>query len=80
MMRTTITLPNDLAAALVREARRRDTSVSEVVRTALSESLGLSGGRRRLPIAGLGRSGHRHTARDAEKILAKEWGKIARRR
>jgi Arc/MetJ-type ribon-helix-helix transcriptional regulator len=80
MIRTTITLPDELAAVVAREARRRDSSVSEVVRLALGAFLGLtSSSPRRLPFASLGRSGLRHTARDAEKILAAEWGRDRRR-
>ena len=80
MFRTTITLPEELATILLREAKRRDRSVSAVVRDALGSFLGLSDTkRRRLPFAALGRSGQRHTARDAEKILAAEWGRAGRR-
>jgi hypothetical protein len=79
VIRTTISLPNDLATLLTREARRRETSVSAVVRRAVAAFLGASGGRRELPFASLGRSGRRHTARDAEKILTAEWGHARRR-
>jgi hypothetical protein len=80
MTRTTVTLPDDLAVLLAREARRHDTSVSEVVRRAIAAFLGLSDSERReLPFAALGRSGRRHTARDAEKILKAEWGHARRR-
>jgi len=76
MHRTTITLPDELGAVLAREARRRETSVSALVRDAIGSFLGLTETKpRRLPFAALGRSGHRHTARDAEKILATEWGR-----
>ena len=80
MTRTTVSLPDDLATLLVREARRRETSVSDVVRGAVEAYLGASGERRELPFAALGRSGRRHTARDAEKILTAEWGHATRRR
>jgi len=74
MKRTTISLPDDLASAVEREARRRRVSVSEVARRALAEHLGMNGGERRpLPFAALGRSGQRNVARDAEEILAREW-------
>jgi hypothetical protein len=79
VIRTTISLPNDLATLLTREARRRETSVSAVVRRAVAAFLGASGERRELPFAALGRSGRRHTARDAEKILTAEWGHARRR-
>lgn len=80
MIRTTVTLPDDLAALVAREARRLDTSVSEVVRRALASFVGLAEGNRRdLPFVALGRSGRRHTARDAEKILTSAWGDARRR-
>jgi hypothetical protein len=76
MIRTTVTVPDELGVILNREARRRNTSVSALVREAISAFLGLTDtGPRPLPIAALGRSGKRHTARDAEKILAAEWGR-----
>lgn len=75
MKRTTISLPDELAVLAEREASRRGVSVSEVARRALAEHLGLGGAApRRLPFANLGSSGHRHTARNLEDILADEWG------
>jgi predicted transcriptional regulator len=79
MTRTTISLPDDLATLLEREARRRETSVSDIVRRAVAAFLGASGDRLGLPFAALGHSGRRHTARDAEKILTAEWGHARRR-
>ena len=79
MKRTTVSLPGDLATLLVREARRRETSVSDIVRRAVESFLGASDDVRELPFAALGRSGRRHTARDAEKILTVEWGHARRR-
>ena len=79
MIRTTVTLPDDLATLLAREARRRETSVSALVRRAIESFLGASGDRAELPFVALGRSGRRHTARDAEKILTAEWGHARRR-
>jgi hypothetical protein len=73
MKRTTVSIPDDLALAVEREARRRAVSVSEVTREALAAHVGLAAGRRRLPFANLGHSGTRHTARQAEDVLAKEW-------
>jgi len=74
MKRTTITLPDDLATAVAREARRRHRSVSEIAREALAAHLGVGGEKRRkLPFAALAESGHRSTARDLEEILASEW-------
>ena len=79
MKRTTVTLPDELASALAREARRRNVSVSELTREALARHLELDGGPRQLPFAALGRSGHRNTARDMEELLAQEWGGDPRR-
>jgi predicted transcriptional regulator len=73
MKRTTISLPDELATALQREARRRRVSVSEVARQALSEHLGLDGRKRHLPFVALGRSGYSDTAERMEEILAEEW-------
>jgi Arc/MetJ-type ribon-helix-helix transcriptional regulator len=74
MKRTTVTLPDQLAAAVSREARRRHVSVSEVTREALAAHLGiLDRGPRPLPFAALGSSGHRTTARDFEDVFAAEW-------
>lgn len=73
MKRTTISIPDDLAQAAQREARRRYTSVSEIAREALALHLGLAGDRRSLPFANLGRSGTRHTARRMEDLIAREW-------
>jgi len=80
MRRTTISLPDDLAQALYREARRRHASASEIARTALTQHLGLGDSPRELPFAALGRSGHRTTARDMEKLLEQEWDDITGRR
>ncbi len=82
MKRTTISLPDELATAVQREARRRRLSVSEVTRQALAEHLGLDGRKRRaLPFVALGRSSEPNVARDAEEILAREWAdQIARDR
>ena len=74
MKRTTISLPDNLSAALNREARRRGIPVSQVAREAIEVRLGLTAGAdRKLPFAALGRSGHRSTARDLEEILQTEW-------
>ena len=74
MKRTTISLPDDMAQALGREAHRQGTSVSAVVREALAKRLRLRADTdRALPFAALGRSGTHDTARNADEILAKEW-------
>jgi predicted transcriptional regulator len=74
MKRTTISLPDELARAAEREARRRDISLSEVARQALAEHLGMTGSERRpLPFAALGRSGEPDLADRIEEVLAEEW-------
>jgi len=75
MRRTTISLPDDLADALAREARRRSLPASAIARDALSEYLGVGGpgDHRELPFAALGRSGHSTTAREMESLLEQEW-------
>jgi predicted transcriptional regulator len=74
MKRTTISLPDDLAEALEREAHRRHSSASAVTREALETHLGLQSGRSRsLPFAAVGRSGGGSTARDMEQRLEREW-------
>ena len=82
MKRTTISLPEDLAEALEREARRRAVPASAVARDALAAHLGVGDGtdRRELPFAAVGHSGHRTTARDIEELLAVEWDRDAGRR
>ena len=82
MRRTTISLPDELADALEREARRRSLPVSAVARDALSSYLGIgpAGARRELPFAAVGHSGHNTTARDMEDLLDQEWGPDARSR
>jgi Arc/MetJ-type ribon-helix-helix transcriptional regulator len=82
MKRTTISLPDDLAQALGREAQRRHASASEVTREALTEHLGLGPGRppRKLKFAAVGRSGVGNTARDMEALLDEEWRELPRDR
>lgn len=58
MKRTTISLPDDLAAALEREARRRRVPVSQVAREAIEARLGLSEAQpRELSFIGIADSG-----------------------
>jgi metal-responsive CopG/Arc/MetJ family transcriptional regulator len=78
MMRVTISVPDDLAHELQREARRRGASVSELVRGAVEAQV-LRRAKVGLPFASLGRSGTHDTARKAEAILAREWGRARRR-
>jgi hypothetical protein len=76
MVRTIIQLPEDQAAALTREARRRGVSKAAVVREALKPLLAREGGdavvERALGAAGAGASGvsdlaERHDAYLAER-------------
>lgn len=81
MKRTTISLPDDLASALGREARRRNRSISQVTREALVRYLGLSVDEpRELPFANLGGSGRSATTARMEERLAAEWDVDARDR
>jgi len=73
MKRTTISLPEELAEALEREAHRRRMPVSQVAREAIEAHLGRGLGARHLSFVGLGHSGHRWTARDMDEVLSKEW-------
>jgi predicted transcriptional regulator len=73
MKRTTISLPEPLAAALGREARRRRVPVSQIAREAIEERLGRNKRRRRLSFIGIARGGEPTTAADAEEILRREW-------
>lgn len=82
MHRTTISLPDELASALAREAKRRSQPASAVARDALRAYLGIGGPgqQRELPFAGIARSGQLTTARDMEDLLEEEWKTDARDR
>jgi predicted transcriptional regulator len=71
MRRTTVKVPDELDARLRHEARRRGSTVSELVREALEAHLG--GRRRVLRAAGAGRSGRRDVSTRIEEILRAEW-------
>lgn len=74
MRRTTISLPDETALFLQREARRRNSSISAVAREAIERQLGIRRrGKRKIPFAAIGSSGHTDTAARAEEILADEW-------
>lgn len=80
MKRITVTLPDDVALAAEREAKRRRVSIAEVARCAFVAHLGLDLEEpRRLPFVGLFESGHTDTAERAEEILAAEWGPYGNR-
>jgi predicted transcriptional regulator len=81
MRRTTVSLPDDVADALTREARRRNVSASAIARDALAEHLGLDPDKpRKLAFAAVGRSGERTTARAMEELIEREWDEPARDR
>jgi Arc/MetJ-type ribon-helix-helix transcriptional regulator len=81
MKRTTVSLPDELARALDREAQRRRTSASEVTREALAQHLGMSeDGPRELAFAAVGHSGQQTVARDMERLLEQEWDDLRRDR
>ncbi len=74
MKRTTISLPDELAMVLQREARRRDTSISDIAREALAAHLGVDGGRRpEFGFVGLGRSGFTDTSERFDEYFGQEW-------
>lgn len=72
MKRITISLPDELAARVEREARRDRASISEVVRRSLTAQFGppSQDGKRHVPFAGLFASGHTDTAERHDEILA----------
>ena len=74
MKRATITLPDDLADLVDREARRRQTSFSEVVRLFIVQ--GLSGSKekpREIPWAGLFHDPDMIPAERLDEELAAHW-------
>jgi predicted transcriptional regulator len=75
MKRTTVKIPDELDALLRHEARRRNTTVSEISREALESYLGTGGNRRRLAAAAVGRSGRGDISARIEEILAAEVGR-----
>jgi hypothetical protein len=81
MQRTTVSLPDDVAAALAREARRRNVSASAIARDALAKHLRIAPDTARdVRFASVGRSGRRRIARDMERLIEREWDEPARRR
>ena len=75
MKRTTVLLPDDLAVRLELRRGHMRVSTSELLRRALEAYLAPPPGiGREISFAGIGRSGTRQTARQAEEILEREWG------
>jgi hypothetical protein len=74
MKRTTISLPDVVADALAREARRRRVPVSQVAREAIESKLGLDeGSPRDLSFIGIAESGLPGVAERDEEYLAERW-------
>lgn len=75
MKRTTISLPDELAAALAREARRMRVPVSRIARDAIAGYLGLAAGpARELTFIGIADSGGPIVpAADLEVYLEGHW-------
>ena len=80
MKRTTISWPEEIAAAVEQEARRRGVSVSEVVRCAVAEELGSARRHdRRFAWFGVGDSGRPSSGTDVDEELEKTWASDLRR-
>jgi hypothetical protein len=74
MKRTTVTLPDELAALLDRERRRRDVSAATIVREAVAAYLAGPPKPKRYSFIGIGHSGGKENlGREHEEILAREW-------
>lgn len=74
MKRTTISLPEDLAALLEREAERRGTSVSAVIRESVREALlGRSDRPREIPWAGILDDPEMPHGADVDEALKESW-------
>ena len=73
MKRTTVSLPDELAAAADREAERRRISLSELMREALADRLGMNGKTREVPWAGVGDSGRDDVSERMEELMELEW-------
>jgi len=74
MKRVTVSLPDDLAALAESEARRRHTSISEVVGESLAEKLCPAAAKPRvIPWAGIATSTDMVRAADIDEYLAKHW-------
>jgi len=74
MKRATITLPDDLAELVDREAGRRQTSVSEVVRQYIVQGLSGSDEKpREIPWAGLFHDPDMVPAENLDEELAEHW-------
>jgi Ribbon-helix-helix protein, copG family len=71
--RTTVKIPDELDARLRHEAKRRETTISEITREALEAHLVGAGSVRRpilMSLAGLGSSGASDAGSNLDKYLA----------
>jgi predicted transcriptional regulator len=76
MRRTTIFADEEVLDALLAMARRRGVSVAQIMREALGDYVSRQQGkRRRLSLAGIGRSGRRDIAERAEELLKEGFGR-----
>ena len=73
MRRTTISLPEDLAWCLEREAKQKDSSRSEVVRQVLAKHFEIVPGKRHIPFAGIGHGDGSNVSGRFDEILAETW-------
>lgn len=74
MKRTTISLSDELAERLLREAQRQQTSVSEVARRLLSQAfLGTRERPRRIPWAGIVNDPSLTHGKNLDEELARKW-------
>lgn len=74
MKRTTILLPDGLAALVELERKRRDTTTTSVVREALEAYFAQQPPEpKKLGFIGIGASGHTDTSERFEEILAETW-------
>lgn len=74
MKRTTITLPEDLADLVAREARRRETTISALVRQLIADGLGSDETEPRvIPWAALFHDPDMISAEHLEDALAQGW-------
>ncbi len=76
MKRTTIVLPDDMAALVDREAKRLGIPVSEVVRRAIRQTLlGSSSSPREIPWAGIIDDPEMIPGNRVDEELAKDWAR-----
>ncbi|MGK2965045.1 MAG: CopG family transcriptional regulator [Tepidiformaceae bacterium] len=74
MNRVTITIPEELEWEVARDARRRGTSVSAVIRELLKERYAPPpDGKRVIPWAGIGDSGKGPHAAELDEFLKETW-------